>query len=165
MEVRRAVSGTHTLKCADNSYAVGVPDSAGRLSAWVGPDSTTFVESYVPSVDQVGTYRSLIAPEAACATAASATVDSRSVRIRRLISTPLVSEYLLSGTAHALGGGSVAATEFLAFAETKKGVLVLAATRPTASTSNAARLSPALIQEAILKAAPADISDAIQIGR
>ena len=63
-----------------------------------------------------------------------------------------------------IGGGTVAATEYLAFAEMKEGDLVLAVTRPTASTSNAVRLSPALIQEAILNAAPADMSDAIQVG-
>jgi hypothetical protein len=162
--------GTHTLRCADNSYLIADPGSAGRISAWAGPGSTSFVESYVPSDDPTGTYRSLIGPDDACASVTSATVDNRPVRIRRIISTPLVSEYLLSGTANAVGGGSVAATEYLAFAEAKQGVLTLVVTRPARSTSNAARLAPALIQlapaliqEAIVKAAPADMSDAIQV--
>jgi hypothetical protein len=131
----------------------------------VGPEGTTFVESYVPSDDVVGTYGGLVGPEDICASSRSATVDNRTVRIRRVISSPLVSEYLLSGTARALGGGSVAATEYLAFAETENGVLVLVVTRPTASTSNAVQLSPALIQTAILNAAPADMSDAVQVVR
>jgi hypothetical protein len=154
--------GTHTLKCADNSYLITDPGSTGRLSAWAGPGSTSFVERYVPSDDPDGTYRSLIGPDDACANV-SATVDGRPIRIRRVISTPLVSEYLLSGTADAVGGGSVVAKEYLAFAEAKKGVLVLAVTRPATSTTNAARLAPALIQEAILDAIPADMSDAIQV--
>lgn len=156
--------GTHTLRCADNSYLIADPGSAGHLSAWVGPGSTSFVESYIPSDDPAGTYRNLIGPDDACASATSATVDNRSVRIHRVISTPLVSEYLISGTANAVGGGSVTATEYLAFAEASKGVLTLGVTQPTASTTNAARLAPALIQEAILTAIPADMSDAIQVG-
>ncbi len=88
-----------------------------------------------------------------CSHAKVVHVGSRTPQLHQLATTRLVSLYVATGKVYT-SDGPTAATEYIAIAETDRGVLAAVATRPTSTTSGLVRVTGALVLAALIQADP-----------
>jgi hypothetical protein len=147
---------TKSLTCGGHTYYN--PTSAkvvSRRALGSVPAPISLFESVRIASDQDAFYRSLTAPQDACARFGTTIIRHRVVHIRRLVDRPNVHLYVVTTstdpkTYTALN--TVAATEYLALVQTTEGIVQITVTQGTPISSSVTGPSFALVLRAIVKA-------------